>query len=132
MYFYDGESMKLIYMNCLSRNYYPQGQSNTDKNCGRMIRSLNCLGTGFFFSKKKKKWGGGRANLPKKHTHKTLKGQKTKTNMHSHPTEMLSQHSHTTLHINKKCRDGDHDLCQANKQNYNRKIRRLQDQGSIS
>ena len=49
MYFHDGESMKLIYMNCLSKNYYPQGQSNTDKNCGRLIIPLKCPRQGFFF-----------------------------------------------------------------------------------
>ena len=40
------------------------------------------------------------------------KGQKTKTNMLLHPTEMLSQHSHTvtplsSLYTNQKCRDSD-------------------------
>ena len=44
-------------------------------------------------------------------TNKQNKGQKTKTNMHSHKTEMLSQHSHTTphttLHTHWNCRKGD-------------------------
>ena len=29
-------------MNGLSKNYYPQGQSNTEKNCGRTIKPLVC------------------------------------------------------------------------------------------
>ena len=68
------------------------------------------LGTAFvcfFFPKKKK--GNKLQSTPK---YEQNKGQKTKTNMHSHPTEMLSQHSHTqlsSLHTNQKCRDDDDD-----------------------
>ena len=55
-----------------------------------------------------KKKRGNELIYPKTHTHtQKNKRQKTKTNMHSHKTELLSQHSHTTLHTNQKCRDGD-------------------------
>ena len=68
--FHDGESMKMIYMNCLSKNYYPQGHSNTDENCDRIIKPLKCprhrffFFFFFFFYQKK----GNELNYPKTHT----------------------------------------------------------------
>ena len=127
MYLHDGESMKLIYMNGLSKNYYPKRQSNTDKNCGRMIKPLICpRHRGFFFPKK-----GERANLPK-NTHKTKDRRQRQTCTRTQQKCSHSTHTQLSTQIKKKCKDGGYDLCQANKQNYNRKIRRLQDQGSIS
>ena len=73
MYFHDGESMKLIYMNYLSKNYYPQGQSNTEKNCGRMIKPLICPRY-IFFPKK-----GNKLIYPKTHKTKDRRQRQTCT-----------------------------------------------------
>ena len=87
MYLYDGKSIKLIYMNCLSKNYYPQGQSNTNKNCGRMIKPLKCPGHRVFFPPKKG------TIYPK--THKTNDRRKRQTCTRTQ--QKCSHNIHTTL-----------------------------------